>query len=156
MGLTLLVEPQLTTHQEGRAHLLRAGELLRSSKGFEKIMSPMKPFFCPVFLSVFLLQTVFVAFQGANCEPLPRARAPYHMWYPSSVGQGAGFPRDRRIPYHMPGLMDALRTFGVGYKRQGDSRGKRAVEEEMGLIFPPAFIHDNAGNYWSAGDRDGE
>ena len=26
---------------------------------------------------------------------------------------GAGFPRDRRIPYHMPGLMDALRTFGV-------------------------------------------
>ena len=25
---------------------------------------------------------------GANCEPMPRARAPYHMWYPSSVGQG--------------------------------------------------------------------
>ena len=81
---------------------------------------------------------------------------------------GGGFPRDRRIPYHMPGLMDALRTFGVpfsfyswllmlnpgqkfknrkdnwdpqvGYKRQGD-RGKRAPEEEMGLIFPPANIH---------------
>ena len=79
---------------------------------------------------------------------------------------GAGFPRDRRIPYHMPGLMDALRTFGVrllivvspfvrfflfrnsricillqvGYKRQAD-RGKRALEEEMGLVFPPAFIH---------------
>merc|ERR1712172_57676 len=112
-------------------------------------MTPIRP----IFFSVFLLQTVFVAFEGANCEPMPRARAPYHMWRPSSVGQG--FPRDRRIPYHMPGLMDALRTFGVGYKRQAD-RGKRAAEEEMGLIFPPAYIHDNAGIYWSTGERDGE
>ena len=28
----------------------------------------------------------------------------------------------------------------VGYKRQAD-RGKRAAEQEMGLIFPPAYIH---------------
>merc|ERR1711973_139203 len=119
-------------------------------------MATGKSFLRQILLSVFLLQTVLVAFEGAAGEPMPRARAPYHMWYPSSVGQGAGFPRDRRIPYHMPGLMDALRTFGVGYKRQAD-RGKRALEEEMGLVFPPAFIHDNAGSVWSMmGQRDSE
>ena len=34
----------------------------------------------------------------------------------------------------------------VGYKRQAD-RGKRALEEEMGLVFPPAFIHGEFRSY---------
>ena len=39
------------------------------------------------------------------------------------------------------------KTYEVGYKRQGERRGKRAVEEEMGLFFPPAYIHGTAINF---------
>ena len=36
---------------------------------------------------------------GAAGEPMPRARAPYHMWYPSSVGQGNGEEFNRNIVF---------------------------------------------------------
>ena len=85
-----------------------------------------------ILLSVFILQTVLVFFEGkcidkilgsfetilgtrlmlvlpfldisfspvgASGEPMPRARAPYHMWYPSSVGQGNGKEFNRNIVF---------------------------------------------------------
>merc|ERR1711928_146460 len=54
-------------------------------------MATGKSFLRQILLSVFLLQTVLVVFEGAAGEPMPRARAPYHMWYPSSVDKEQAF-----------------------------------------------------------------
>ena len=49
-----------------------------------------------LFFSQPFLDIIFYS-AGAAGEPMPRARAPYHMWYPSSVGQGNGEAFNRNI-----------------------------------------------------------
>ena len=46
-------------------------------------------------------------------ECFPKATDSLSVWARFSFVTGGGFARERRIPYHMPGLMDALRHFGV-------------------------------------------
>ena len=51
-----------------------------------------------LFFSQAFLDIIF-SYAGAAGEPMPRARAPYHMWYPSSVGQGNGKEFNRNIVF---------------------------------------------------------